>query len=482
MHESNSFCSWKTTLADFERAGIRGGDEIAREWSESNHEVAGFLEGARRFDFEPYPTLVAHATPSGTVTDEALDALTSELVRRLREAPALDGLLLALHGAMVAESFPSGDAEIVRRLREALGPRFPMVVTHDFHANVTAEIVRQSTALITYKTNPHMDQRERGLKAAELMAGIVGGRIHPVQAIAQPPMLYNIRFQNTNLEPLRPIVEETRAMERREKILAASVAGGYQYADVPAVGPSAIVITDGDAGLAEREAKRLSEMIWQTRDKLKLVLPGAEEAVRQAMESDQTPVVLVDMGDNIGAGSAGDSTFLLTELLRQRARGWVVVMADPEAMPDAAGGPFDRLVGGKTDRLHGDSVRIRGRVKSVHDGRFTETEVRHGGQRYFDQGPTAVIEVEGSTPEAGNLLMLTTKRQPPFSLQQLISCGIDPAHQKILVVKAAVAFRAAYEPVARRIIEVDTGGVTAVNPARFTWRRARRPLFGLDPE
>jgi microcystin degradation protein MlrC len=120
-------------------------------------------------------------------------------------------------------------------------------------------------------------------------------------------------------------------------------------------------------------------------------------------------------------------------------------------------------------------------VKLLSDGRYLETEVRHGGSRYLDQGPTAVIEAEGSTRDLPNILMLTTTRQTPFSLHQLISNGVYPQRQKILVVKAAIAFRAAYEPIAGRIIEVDTPGSTAVNPARFKFTRAPADLFGLKP-
>jgi microcystin degradation protein MlrC len=225
-------------------------------------------------------------------------------------------------------------------------------------------------------------------------------------------------------------------------------------------------------------------MLWGTRDSLTLNLPDATAAVREAVSGSSFPVVLVEMGDNIGGGSAGDATFLLSELVRQKAPGWFAAIADPQAADLAArvgvGQPFEAVVGGKTDKLHGDPVRIRGRVKSLHDGRFMETEIRHGGQRHMDQGLTAVIEAEGSTRDLSNLLMLTTYRQMPFSLHQLIGFGVYPERQKFLVVKAAIAFRAAYEPVAARIIEVDTGGVTAVNPARFEYSRARRPLFGLD--
>src|SRR5690606_10846055 len=275
----------------------------------------------------------------------------------------------------------------------------------------------------------------------------------PTMALVKPPMLYNILYQNTFAEPLQPIVAESRRLEAEHpEILAVSVSGGYQYADVPAMGPTVVVITNNNPQLAQQEAQRLADMLWETREHLVLDLPAPAEAVRMARESDVAPVVLVDMGDNIGGGSAGDSTFLLRELVDQKATGWVMTIADSEAVQYAAklgvGGQFDFSVGGKRDNFHGEPVRIRGRVKLLNDGKYFEPEVRHGGTQYYDQGLTAVIEVEGSTQELKNLLMLTTERQNPFSLHQLISNGIYPERQKILVVKAAIAYRAAYEPIA----------------------------------
>ncbi len=479
-HESNSFNPAHTGYDDFQR---RSGS-IAELRMEKD-EVSGFLAGCEKYEMEPYLTVLTLAVPKGPVTAEAYEKITAEMIWKLRAAPKLDGLLLALHGAMVSEKYPEADAETVRRLRKALGADFPIVVTHDYHANVSEQIVRETTALITYKQNPHVDPFDRGVQAARVMSLTLEGKVKPVQAIAKPPMIYNIRYMYTSVPPWRPILDETLRLEENPKVLAVSASGGYQYADVPSIGPSVIVVTDNDRALAEREAKRISDMIWATHDKVKLDLPDAAGAVRQAMASDKTPVVLVEMGDNIGGGSAGDATFMLAELVRQKAAGWVVVIADAEAVKAAAaagiGGKFDMQVGGKTDKMHGDPVRVRGRVRSLHDGKFIEPEVRHGGHRYYDQGLTAVIEAEGSTVEEPNLLMLTTRRQVPFSLHQLISCGIYPQRQKILVVKAAIAYRAAYEPVAGRIIEVDTPGSTAINPARFTYHYVRHPLFGLDP-
>ncbi len=161
-----------------------------------------------------------------------------------------------------------------------------------------------------------------------------------------------------------------------------------------------------------------------------------------------------------------------------------MTIADRQAVQVAVragiNGKFDLAVGGKTDKFHGDPVRVRGRVKSLHDGFYIETEVRHGGGRYHSQGLTAVIEAEGSTRDLPNLLLVTSERASPNSLHQLISCGVCPERQRILVVKGAIAPRAAYEPIAARIIEVDTPGLTSVNPARYTFKLVRRPLFGLD--
>jgi microcystin degradation protein MlrC len=195
-------------------------------------------------------------------------------------------------------------------------------------------------------------------------------------------------------------------------------------------------------------------------------------------------VVLMDTGDNIGGGSAGDGTFILSELLSQKAQGWVVVISDPEANKAAIqagiGGAFDQLAGGKTDKMHGPPVRVRGLVKALHDGKYVEPEVRHGGGRYKDMGHTSVIEVEGSTRDLPNLLLLTNRPTSPNSLHQLISNGVYPERQRILVAKGTTAPRAAYEPVAAQIVEVNSGGATDVNPARFTFKHIRRPLFGVD--
>lgn len=484
-HESNSFNVHKTVLEDFRPAiGEESPEAFLEERAKERTTVSGYIEGAERFGLELYPALVCAATPKGPVMDRAFETLTENILESLRNAPPLDGVFLALHGAMVVESFPSGDAEITRRVRETVGPNVPIIVTHDFHANITPDIVEHSDALITYKENPHIDTFERGLQAAEIMGRTVRGEVSPVQVVVKPPMVYNIVFQHTKSEPLRPIVAESRKLEEDPQVLAASVSGGYQYADVPWMGPSVVVVTDDDADLAQREAQRLSEMLYATRDQIVLNELDARRAVRKAIEHEGRPVLLIDMGDNIGGGTPGDSTFLLSELIQQDARGWVMVIADPEAYRVAeragVGGVFKSEVGGRTDGMHGSPVAISGRVRSLHEGRYVEPEVRHGGGRYWDMGRTAVIHVDGSTLDEPNLLLLTTERSSPNSAHQLISNGVYVEWQKMVVAKGAIAPRAAYESIADLMIPVDTPGATAVNPARFDYKNLRDGLFGVD--
>lgn len=488
LHESNTFCTRQTGLDAFNARATCRGDEIEAEFGDAAHEVGGFLAGAREHGLELVPTLVANATPSGTVTDEAFEALTDELIERVQGAGRIDGLLLALHGAMVAHSHPDADAEILRRLRRELGADLPIVVTHDAHANVAAEEAELCSALVIYKEVPHVDQRERGRQAARIMGRIVRDGLRPAQAIEKPPMLYNILFHDTNKPPMLPLAAELKRLEREDsRILAASAAVGYQYADVPQMGPSIVVVTDGDRGLARREARRLADLMWDHRQQMAIELPEAAEAVQQARRADRQPAVLVDLGDNIGGGSAGDGTVLLAELVEQGASAFAVPIYDPEAVDEAfragVGGSFDAEIGGKSDSLHGDPVRIQGRVKLLYDGKYVETAARHGGMRYLDQGPTAVLQIGNSSDPDASFVLLNSKRHPPFSLGQLTSAGIQPQQLRVIVVKAAVAFRAAYEPIAGTIIPVDTSGLTAVNPRRFTYTRARRELFvtGLAP-
>jgi microcystin degradation protein MlrC len=478
MHESNTFNPLRTDRAAFAAQSLTFGPALLDEWREAHHEVGGFLEGAVAEGFEPVPIVMAWATPAGPVTEDAFEEITQAIIDGVtRERP--DGLLLALHGAMVAESHPDADGEVVARLRRAVGPDLPIVVTLDLHGNLSQRLIDGCTAAVAYRTNPHVDQRDCGRRAARLMARTLRGEVRPTMALAEPPLIVNIMAQDTSQEPLRSFLRAVRDVEDRPDVLAVSLLLGFPYADVPQMGPSVVAVTDGDSRLARHAADRVGAALWDIRGRLTRRLPDAAAAVALALKAERLPVVLVDTGDNVGGGSAADGTVLLAEMLRQGATEGVVCLYAPDEVRACAaagvGAEVALTVGGRVDRRHGQPLTLTGRVRLLHDGTYVEPEVRHGGKRVNHMGPTALVEVAGR-----NMLVLTTHRHPPFSLGQLTCLGIRPEGQRLLVVKAAIAYKAAYAPVAGTIIEADTPGLTAINPAHFEYRQIRRPMFPLD--
>ena len=479
LHESNTFLSVPTTIAHFEQASLTRGEALLQRWSGSRHELGGFLEGAQLHGFLPVPLLATFAVPSGTIEGEAFEELIGTMVDDLRSALPLDALLVALHGATVSEHFPDADGEVLRRLRGVLGPTVPMIMTLDLHANVSPRMIAYTNAAVFYRSNPHLDQRERGLEAAALVARTLRGEISPVQAIETPPLLISIAKQHTEEQPAKGLYDDLHSVLQWPGILSASVAMGFYYADVAEIGASFLAVADRDPELARKAANWMARRAWERRQDFQGQLPGPEAAVRQAKLAGEGPVVLMDVGDNVGGGSPGDSTILIAEVLRQQATNALVVLYDPEAVEACLRAgvrrEVDLKVGGKTDQQHGDPVPIQGRVRLISDGLFTETKVRHGGWGDYDQGLTAVVETAQQ-----HTFVLTSRRMAPMSLEQILSLGIKPEAKQILVVKGVVAPRAAYAPIAKSIVLVDTPGTTSVNPANFRFKNRRRPLYPLE--
>jgi microcystin degradation protein MlrC len=477
MHESNTFNPTRTDRAAFEAKCLKFDEAFLPEWRGSAHEMGGFIDVCEKDGVELLPVVMAWATPAGPVADAVLDEVVDHIVGVLKRRPT-DGLLLALHGAMVAESFPDADGEVLRRIRHAVGPDYPIVVTFDLHGNLTEQMITNCQAAVTYRTNPHVDQWECGVRAVSIMHEMLARKRRFVQELVKPPVVISLAVQDTTQQPLHSFFEEVDQLEESNQVRAASFALGFPYADVPQMGPSFLVVAEEPAR-AKAEAERLGRRLWDAREQMVARLPEATEAVARALKAESRPVLLVDFGDNVGGGSAADGTLLLRELIRQGATDAVVCLCDPAAVQACTRAGINSTVklsvGGKADQLQGGPVEVSGRVRVLHDGTYVEPLVRHGGKRLNHMGLTALVEAEGR-----NLLVLNSLRHPPFSLGQLTCLGIDPRRQRILVVKAAIAYKAAYAPVAGSIIEVDTPGLTAVNPARFSYQHIRRPMFPLD--
>jgi microcystin degradation protein MlrC len=479
QHESNTFIATPTTLEDFRRKTLLRGEAIRRAFAGGHHEVSGYFEGLAAERIDAVPIFVAGATPSGVITADALNALLTMLWDALDAAGRLDGILAAVHGAAVSEMHRDMDGHWLTLLRDRVGPAMPIVNTLDPHANVSPRMIAACDASIAYRTNPHLDQRQRGVEAARLMARSLRGEVRPVQAAAMPPVAINIERQLTSAHPCAELFAEAETKRQTPGVLAVSVMLGFPYADVSETGSAFIVVADGDRALAQRTADALATFLINRRDWFVGQMISVDAALMLAMEHPQ-PVCLLDIGDNVGGGSPGDGTVIAHALHRAGIGPSFVCIFDPQAVAHASAAGIDNKftmsVGGKTDDRHGPPLQLAVTVRGVHDGKFTEPEARHGGMTSHDMGATVVVE-----SDRGLTIMLTSRRVFPVSLNQLTSCGLDPKSFRIIVAKGVHAPAGAYKAVCPTMIRVNTPGVTTADMSQLDYRHRRRPLFPFEP-
>lgn len=475
MHETHTFAAERTLAEPFQ---LREGDEI-QALAGTNASIGGALDGCRAAGAEIVPLVYGFAIPAGYVDREVYEDLVSRLIGPLAAAGAVDGVVLTLHGAMVVEGIDDAELDMLKRVRGVVGPDVPVAVTLDFHANTSRRLTELATLIVGYDTYPHVDPGVRAEEAVDLLVRTIRGEISPTMGFAASPLMPVPQAQMTGREPFASLFAKVHEFEDSGRALSITLAGGFAYSDVPMAGLSVTVVTDGHPDLAQELANEIAQMAWDRRGEMIISNVPVPEAVAAAIAEPNGPVVLVDVGDNVGGGTPGDATEVLAELLRQGAERAVVVMADADAATQAreagVGAEVDLLVGGKVDRLHGEPVRVRGVVQSLHDGRWVHEGPENAGVP-VDSGPTAVVQSGGVT------VVINSRKTMPGDQQQLKSVGIEPTEQHILVMKSAIRWRGGFESITARSIDVDTSGLGSVNLANFPFERIRRPIFPLDPE
>ncbi|MHB1533386.1 MAG: M81 family metallopeptidase [Acidimicrobiales bacterium] len=454
-HETNAYVETRTSLQDFRNYQFAAGSELLR-FRATRSEIGGFLAGCERQDLEVDPVLFAAAVPGGLVDHDVFEVLSEQLLHGIAGA-AVDGVLLCLHGAMSSTSCGDADGEILRRLGELLGPEIPVVATVDFHANTSDAMTGRVDALLGYDTYPHVDMFERGVEASLVLGDILrtGQRrrtVHRKVGLVTPP-----QAQYTDLPPMKAIMQYVHDIESSHEVVV-SVTPGFPYANVGCMGLS-VVASSADPGCAAQVIADIGDQIETREDEFCFSALPVEEAVDRAMHT-HGPVVLVDSADNVGGGAPGDGTVILHEWLRRDAKGLVVALTDPAsveaALRSGIGSSVRLSVGAHTDDRHGSPVEVKGRVRLISDGCYVHRGSYATGFT-TQMGRSVVLDVSGNT------VVLTERRVMPFDAQQLLSLGVSPAHCQGLVVKSAVAWRAAYGVFAREVIEVDTPGVCTGN-------------------
>lgn len=480
-HESNTFAPVAASLDRWLAGGVTDGDELVARYASSRATQAGFLEIMGLDGVECVPLVHADLNPMGTITEEAFEHLVGRMITALADGGRWDVVLLALHGAAVAAHQLDADGEIIARVRAAVGPDVVVGVALDMHANVSHRMIEHCDVLNTYLTNPHIDARERAREVADLALATARGDVRPVMRIETPPLVIGILQQGTSDLPMRGLIELAARHAARDGVLSVSVVEGFPYADVPEMGMSFLAVTDGDEELAAEVATDLAREAWRLRDDFVGTAVDVDEALRRAAASPSRPVVLLDVGDNVGGGSPADSTHVLAAAQRLGVRNLFHSLCDPPAVArctDAGvGATVDLHVGARTDRLHGEPVHVTGRVRHLDDGRFEDPGVVHGGFRFFDAGPRALLETDD-----GHLVLLTSRPMGNTSRAELTSAGLVPEDLQVIVAKGVQSPRGAYEPIAAEMIQLATPGCTSADLSVLAYRHRRRPMFPFEPD
>ena len=481
-HETNCFVPGVTDYAYFaqhrDRPPLCRDEEIFEWMPGANFALSRFLE-LMADKHELVPTVWTSGGAGAIVSRDAFERITGELVGTLSRKMPVDAVYLDLHGACVSEDFEDGESELLRRVRASVGPDIPIVVSHDYHANVTPETAQLCDALYGYLTYPHIDRPGTGERAAKGMEIILQRGLPTGKAFRKLPFLIPLTYQCTMVEPSKSIVDASVAGVGGEVVSLAYLAG-FPPSDQYWCGPT-VVCHAYTQEAADQAADALEQKIKALEPDFAVPELDPDAAVRQAMQIAATaskPVVIADTQDNPGAGGTCDTTGMLAALVRNDAQGAVLgIMRDAEAAKTAhaagEGAEITIALGGKGG-IPGDApYEARFEVVKLGDGRFTCTGPNLGGRR-MDLGPMALLRI-------GGVSVVTASSRAQASDQEMFRhLGVEPAEQKILVLKSTVHFRAHFQPIAETVLVALAPGGHISDPRQYPYRKLR-PGVRLTP-
>lgn len=472
LHETNTFASNLADLDTYTAGGIQRGAELIDRFAQSQATLGGFLQPAE--DVQTVPLIFAGTTPRGMVTAQAYDAIVGEMCDMLRAAGPFDGVLLALHGACVAENHQSADADIAAAIRTTVGPDVPIGTVLDMHANVDPRLLDAVDLVLAYQTNPHLDPRTKAMECRARIIDMIATGTRPITVVRTLPLACTIARQGTADPPVRDLLALAGRLEAEPGAIDVSLLLGFQYADVPQMG-MAVLATHRDRAGAERLSRELANAIWRVRADLQggaVTIDVAAAAVGR--HTGPKPLLLLDIGDNIGAGSPGDSTALLAGLVQRGVDRVVTTCRDPATVEKLGSLPVGASV--QAD-LGVPALRLTGTVAGRHDGPYRTDGPAHSGFRYFDGGEMVAL----TTPD-GTAVVVTSKPVQPVTPAQLQVVGLDPADFRAILAKGVNGPLAGYADICAGHLAVDTPGITRSSMTALHYRNRRRPMYPFEPD
>ena len=481
LHETHSFAPRPTGWEDFVRPGgwppaVRGAP-LVDALRGTAAPIAGAIRLAEEAGIPLVPLGWCMASPAGPIEAEAFERICAMILEELRAALGagkIDGIYLDLHGAGLAVNAPDAEGELLRRVREVVGPDMPLTISLDPHANLTVEMVGYADACVPFRTYPHVDMKEAGARAMELLLERIARGAPFAKAFRALDFWTPLNSQCTLMGPMQEVMALRARIAQEAGVAELGFCFGFPYADFPGC-QAAIAAFAADQASADKAADALRDYLVAHESDFVLDAVPAAEGVAQAIRIAATakkPVVLADTQDNPGGGGHGDTTGLLAELIAQNAKGAVLGLindAESAAACHAAGegASLPLSLGGKSD---GVPLAVEARVLKLSDGRFTLTGPMGGGNR-ADLGPSALIEV------GGGVRVIVVSRKMQASDQALFRhLGVEPGAQPIIALKSSVHFRADFQPIAEKVIVVLAPGPVIADPSTLPFRNTRPGL------
>jgi microcystin degradation protein MlrC len=477
-HETVTFLRNDTTIDDFVYPGSPARGEALLASGPKSY-MGGFVQVAREYDGVELVGIESPLWPktgsgSGWVTEEAYETFVGRMIAQIRAEAPFDGVYLSIHGAMAARGIPRPEAELARRVREAVGSRAFIAATFDPHGNEDEEFLRHADMAFCGKYFPHYDSHLQGQRAARMLVRAIRGVYRPTHATVKVPIISPTVVQWTGASPWMDLVQRALTWEAREPDAYVNVYFGFPWSDVPDVGMTMQVITNGDADLARRIADDMAQFAWRQREALlnstKVhTIPDGVVLAKQAVAAGETPVVLADHSDR-----SGYATWLLREVITQDlSNALIATVADAEAIAKLhgakAGDAFDMAVGGLADESAGEPVRIIGTV--LHT-------VERSGQLWVCVGFGR-----------GNVLVISPYLVQIMEPSSLAEIGLDPGSFDVIAIKSRVHFRRGFDDsgFARTILLVEPTepflGTVRLDALKYEHVDLNRyyPSFSADP-
>jgi microcystin degradation protein MlrC len=473
--ETNAFSPTPTGLADFEVVPADA-DPAARDRVLFGSSFRRYARHAAELGGSFVQGLYALALPSGPIPRTVYESLRDELLAQLTASLPVDGVVLTLHGSMVADGYEDCETDLVQRVRVIVGDRAKIGVLLDLHCDLPDALIDAADVIVTFKEYPHVDINERADELIDLVTKAILGQVSPVMATFDCRMM---GVYPTTRAPMRDFVDrELHAAERRPFVLSASLGHGFPWADTPASGARTLVVADRDTRLAKEVAEALARSFYDRRHAVTILPPGMDEALEQALakRSAPGPVVIAEMSDNPGGGAPSDATFVLRELLRRNVRNaGIALVWDPIAVDLAcAAGVGARLtlrLGGKMGPMSGDPLDLTVTVRGVEHDLVQLWPQTSGGAAEIPCGDVACLECNGIDIIVGSV------RHQPMGVELFTAFGIDPADHDLLVLKSMNHFQAAYAPIAANVIHMSGPGALNQDPRMIGLRNTSTHKF-----